>query len=500
MRNIREVLNRVLFDKFFPWLWSYEYPIISALVIAFGAAIHLTQSSTTLTTVILGGALLVLLVRGAVYERHFYLDDVTLTTNRNFFLRYLRYKSKVNSKLALFLIDIENFNQVNDTFGFAQGDNVLREITRRLKAVFRSYDALSRFADSEFSVFLEIPAVYYENEQEFIDGLCDRIRKAMAKPFMIENETLVLSVNLGIALYPKSSDKIAELVHKARVALQNSKISRKQCCVYQPGVEYNALELLVITGSPKFAIANNQLQLHFQPIKDLRTNKVVSMEALARWSHPSLGNIPPNKFIPACERNGSIREITEWALETAIKQVHKWEVSDIDVCVNVNISTIDLDYRDFSLVVTELLEKYRVRPSKLILELTETALLTDVGHAILVLSKLHSSGVRIAIDDFGTGNSGLSYLRQLPIYSIKIDRSFIVNLTATSTELPIVKSSIAMAHELGYKVVAEGVEDRERATLLKELRCDFIQGYYMSKPVSSNRVTSKFLSRIGDLT
>lgn len=499
MRNIKRTLNRIIFDTIIPWLWNYEYPLtVCITLIASTVLLALTDHSLYATLVIIL-IFSLLTIRGVMYERRSFLDDVTFTTNRNFFLRYLKYKSRVSSKLALFLIDIENFSHVNDTFGFDAGDNVLRDITCRLKSVFRSYDALSRFADSEFSVFIEIPKNV--DEEEFVTNLCERIRNTMLMPFSIRGELILLSVNLGIALYPMSSNSISKLIHKARIALQNSKLHRNSCSIYKPGVEYNALELLVITGSPKFAIANNQLQLHFQPIKDLTTGKIIAVEALSRWRHPSLGIISPDKFVPACERNGSIQEITDWAIEEAVKKLAEWKNTANDYLkISVNVSTIDLDRADFHNKVLELLNYYNVDPSKLVLELTETALFTDINHARIVLSKLYTSGVRVAIDDFGTGNSGLSYLRQLPIHSIKIDRSFITNLSLSSTELPIVKSTIAMAHELNCKVVAEGVEDRNKANLLKQLGCDFIQGYYLSKPVSARRLTPSFLTRIGELT
>lgn len=386
--------------------------------------------------------------------------------------------------LALLLMDLDRFKEVNDTFGHHQGDLLLQEIGRRLRAGLREADTVARLGGDEFAVLLPLTDAHGASET------ARTLLEMLGAPIDLEDRAFEVSASIGIAVFPDHGDDSATLLRRADVAMYAAKRAGTGAAVYSPDQDQNSPDRVALVGALRRAIEQDELALHFQPKLDLRSGRVVGAEALVRWQHAQRGLVAPDEFIGTAEETGLIRPLSLWVLDAALRQCRAWHQAGHSLSVSVNLSVRNLHDEDLADVVSERLAAWGVRPEALVIEITETTLMADPDRALRIIRRLHNLGVRIAIDDFGTGFSSLSYLNRLPVSELKIDQSFVRHMVSARNEATIVRSTIGLAHELGLLVVAEGIEDRATLELLADLGCDVGQGYFVSRPQPASDFTA----------
>jgi diguanylate cyclase (GGDEF)-like protein/PAS domain S-box-containing protein len=385
--------------------------------------------------------------------------------------------------LALLLLDLDHFKEVNDTLGHQIGDELLQQIGPRLQAYLRETDTLARLGGDEFAIL--VPEI-----ADLRAGcvIAERIVEALSQPFAIGGLRVEIGVSIGIAGFPEHAVEPSELLQRADVAMYTSKRNRLGFAIYDPQEDIHSVRRLTLQGELRHAIYAHQLALYYQPKIDASSAKLVGFEALARWPHPEHGMIRPEEFIPAAEHSGLIMPLTVWALEAALREQQSWRKCGLRLSVAVNISVKSLQDVTFPAQVRELLQRFQGTPEELHLEITESALMADPGTALTVLTDLARVGCRLSLDDFGTGYSSLAYLQKLPIHEFKIDRSFVLAMEGDESAAVIVRSIINLGHSLGLSVVAEGVEDQTAFDTLRRLGCDLVQGYFLGRPMEANAV------------
>ncbi len=418
-------------------------------------------------------------------------DPLTGLPNRTLFrdraVQAIVVGRRSGDKTALLLIDLDRFKEINDTLGHQSGDLLLREVGPRLRGVLRESDTVARFGGDEFGILLpRVPDI------EAALTVARTVHKALEQPFALRNLNLTLDVeaSIGIALSDSHGDHYEELMKHADIAMYSAKGRRTGYEVYEPGEEAADAGRLTLAGELRDAVAKGELVLHYQPKCDMRTGAVSGAEALMRWHHPGHGLLMPDRFIPLAERSGLIRSLSLFAVETALRECRRWLDTDIDLVVSVNLSTRDLIDVQLPDDIARLLSQWRVPAANLELEITESVIMADPTRARGVVERLREMGVRIAIDDFGSGYSSLGYLKRLPVNDLKIDKSFVLNMIDDSGDAVIVQSTIDLAHNLGLKVVAEGVETEEAWVRLRSMGCDTAQGYLMSRPLTAGEFVS----------
>jgi diguanylate cyclase (GGDEF)-like protein/PAS domain S-box-containing protein len=385
-----------------------------------------------------------------------------------------------HSALALLLMDLDRFKEVNDTFGHHFGDALLKQVAFRLRNQLREEDTVARLGGDEFAVVL--PDVGDANGAA---TLARNILNTLQQPFIVEGQVLEVGASIGIALYPHHGLDARTLLRRADVAMYTAKQSQLGYSFHREDHEPRSADQLALVVEMRHALERNEFELFYQPKLHLRSGLVTRAEVLLRWNHPQRGLLAPGVFIPIAERTGLIRPITDWLLNRALQQVRAWQDAGKPVHVAVNISAKSLLEQTLPSKIHALLEKWRLDPRFLKIEITESSIMADPAHALAILSLLQSLGVRLSIDDFGTGYSSLTHLRQLPIDEIKIDKSFVAGMTTSDADASIVRTVIDLAHNLGKQVCAEGVEDEETWRALREMGCDLAQGYWISRPVSA---------------
>jgi len=379
---------------------------------------------------------------------------------------------------ALALLDLDRFKEVNDTLGHHYGDQLLVQVGQRLQAALRAVDTVARLGGDEFAVLL--PRI------ETAEGAVTVARKLQAtlqEPFLLEGLSLDVEASIGVALYPEHGSDPDELLQHADIAMYVAKETHAGFVVFDPTQDQHSPRRLALLGELRRAIESEQLVLHYQPKVDTHTGQVVGVEALVRWQHPEHGLIPPGEFIPLAERTGLIGPLTHYVLDAALRQCRQWQQTGHELSVAVNISArrlLDLDFPD---EVAGLLASLEVPARLLVVEITESAIMADPTHALQILGRLNQMGVQVAIDDFGTGYSSMAYLKTLPVHELKVDRSFVAQMTSDSRDAVIVHSTIDLGRNLGLRVVAEGVEDSLTLQHLDLLGCHAVQGYHISRPV-----------------
>ena len=395
--------------------------------------------------------------------------------------------------VAVLIIDIEMFSQINASLGRQSGDEILKQVAERLNSIVRGSDGVarltvSRFAGDEFALlFTDIP------KKEQVTWAVARISDAINQPIDIEANTVYLTCHIGISLYPTDADGVEGLLNNAMTAKQYSKKHRSSCGYqfFDQHVQDLSVRHLQLEGDLHRAIEEEQWKLFYQPKLDLKTQKIIGTEALIRWKHPERGMISPYEFIEFAEQRGLIVKIGEWVIREACRQLRIWMDRGIEDCsVAINLSSVQLVQGDIVQQIIGCLDEFKIPPRLLEIEITETILMENVRRAIESLERLHARGISIAIDDFGTGYSSLSYLKTLPISSIKIDRGFVRDLCTDENDQKIVKTLIKMAHSMDMKVVAEGVEQEDQMKLLKRLLVDQVQGHLISEPAPPIEVES----------
>ena len=392
---------------------------------------------------------------------------------------------------ALLLLDLDRFKEVNDTLGHHVGDKLLCALATRLRAAVRPEDTVARLGGDEFAILL--PGV---PEAGSATVLARRVQAALVEPFMHGDLRLDLVVSIGVALYPAHADDVETLLRHADVAMYQAKTGRTGLCVYSPERDHNSAERLALLGDLRRAVENRDLSVVYQPKVDAVTGRCTGMEALLRWHHPSRGPMSPDDFIALAEQSSVMEKVTDLVLVAGIEQAAAWRDHALEANVAVNVSVRDLIDPMFVSRVRTLLAEHRLPGSALTLEVTERVLAHDYAQVALVLDQLTAIGIEISLDDFGTGYSSLARLETLPVSEIKIDRTFISRLR-DGDDAPIVRSCIEMAHALGLRVVAEGVEDENSARRLTEYGCDCLQGYGIAPPMSGDDAT-EWLVRYAD--
>jgi diguanylate cyclase (GGDEF)-like protein len=380
--------------------------------------------------------------------------------------------------LALLLLDLDHFKEVNDTFGHERGDALLQEVAARLRGVVRVSDTVARLGGDEFAVLL--PGMDAAGAGRVAEAIC----ATLDAPLRVEEQMLRVGASVGIALGPVHGVDGPTLLRRADVAMYAAKRARTGHAVYDPAQDGHSPERLALIGELRTAIERGALALHYQPQVDLTSGRVCGVEALVRWPHPERGLIPPDRFISLAEQTGLIEPLTQWVLAEAVRQCREWQRTGVLLTVSVNLSMWNLHDPVLPERVAGLLREHGVSPAWLRLELTESALMADPGRALDVLTRLAGLGVRLAVDDFGVGYSSLAYLKTLPVDELKIDKGFVRAMATDTADAAIVASTVELGHALGLRVVAEGIEDRVTWDALAEMGCDVAQGYYLSRPLA----------------
>ena len=391
---------------------------------------------------------------------------------------------------AVMLMDLDRFKEVNDTLGHHVGDSLLIEIARRLQDVLASHGMVARLGGDEFAILL--PTVGDTADAETIARL---ILTTLARPLRVGDLELEVGASIGIAMYPSHADDSSSLLQKADVAMYVAKSSHSGHSVYAADRDQSNARRLVLAAELRAAIEAGDLTVSYQPKADLRTGRICGVEALVRWSHPRFGNVPPDEFIPVAEHTGLMGPLTDFVLNSALRQCRSWADAGFDISVAVNLSARSLADTDLANDVADALRASGVKPDRLVLEITESTIMADPVRTTETLHRLAGMGVSLSIDDFGTGYSSLSYLKRLPVHEVKIDKSFVCNMTIEEDDATIVRSVVDLAGNLRLRVVAEGVEDAATLDALSLLGCDSVQGYFLSKPVPASTLTGQLIER-----
>ena len=384
-----------------------------------------------------------------------------------------------SAPLALMLLDLDHFKEANDTFGHGYGDLLLRAVARRLGAAVRSSDTIGRLGGDEFAVLL--PNTNATGAQT----AAAKLLTALEEPFDIDGQVLEVTASIGIALYPRHGEDGSTLLRRADIAMYSAKRSGTGTAIYnyEDEVDENAPHRLRITAELRQAVEKNELLLFYQPIVDVASGRALNTEALLRWRHPARGLMMPDHFMPAVERSGLIRSVFAFALSSALTQCAAWRRDGLDLRVAVNLSVRNLLDPGLVDVVTEAIQRSGITASRLSLEITESMLMVDPERALKSLTRLRNMGISLSIDDFGTGYSSLAYLQRLPVYAVKVDQSFIRDMGVDVSSRAIVGATIDLAHRLGLKVIAEGVETQAAYDELRAMGCDAAQGYLVARPL-----------------
>ena len=411
-------------------------------------------------------------------------DELTGLANRE------RFRARLDSRIAeaktndeafgVMLLDLDRFKEVNDTLGHHFGDELLRDLGPRLAEVIGPDGLVSRLGGDEFAV---LPAEATGDTEE-LEAIAKRLIKCVQQPVAVDDMTLEVGVSIGVARFPRDGEDPHSLLRSADVAMYAAKEAHSGCKVYAAALDRHSVRRLSVLSEFRRALDSNEIVAFYQPIMYMDGERVHGAEALVRWEHPELGLLPPSDFMPIVEQTGLIGPLTRHVLEQAVAQCAAWRRAGKELTVSVNLSVRNLLDPDLPALIGDLLALYGLVPEALQLEITESMLMSDPERSLVTLTRLSQLGVGLSVDDYGTGYSSLANLRRLPIDELKIDRSFVSPMLSDESDLIIVRSTINLGHDLGLKVVAEGVEDEATLYRLDGLGCDFAQGYHFSKPLA----------------
>ena len=394
----------------------------------------------------------------------------------------LRSAQRSEQSVALMFLDLDHFKTINDSLGHRTGDAVLVELAQRLRASVREQDTVSRLGGDEFILLLP------DTDAAGASNVADKLLQAALVPIQVEQHELTVTPSIGIALYPKDGFDLDQLSRCADAAMYRAKADgRNSYCFFTPEIQAYSDRSLQLGNALRRALERNQLTLHYQPQIDIQSGQTVGAEALLRWYHPELGHVSPAEFIPIAESSGLILPIGEWVIRTALKQLSTWiENGMTPITMAVNLSSVQFRHADLPALVSRALLDAGLPAHNLELELTEGVAMTNPLSAIAVMDNLHNRGVRMSIDDFGTGYSSLSYLKRFQVYKLKIDQSFVRDITDDPDDKAIVGAIISMASSLGMQTIAEGVETEGQLEFLRARGCTEVQGYYFSRPLPAD--------------
>lgn len=434
-------------------------------------------------------AIAAVVIRNATRQAHLLqhqalFDSLTNLPNRTLLADRLQQTTLVARReqfsFALIALDLDGFKEINDTLGHHVGDQLLQEVGTRLRVNLRESDTVARMGGDEFTILLPTAGT--------IDGAVVTVKKlieVMKKPVTLDGRAVTIGASFGVAAFPDHGDSPDLLLRRADAAMYAAKRSHGGFQIYSDNLKTD--KLVTLQADLRRALVNDELLLHYQPKIDLRTETVTGVEALVRWQHPQQGLMYPDLFIPLSERTGLIKPLTLVVLRKALRQGKEWRDAGMSIPIAVNVSVSNVQDAEFPDEVARLLREFETPSGMLELEMTESAVMTEPARAVQCIKKLRELGVLIAIDDFGTGYSSMTYLRDLLVAKIKIDKSFVKEMSASHEDAVIVRSTVELGHNLGLKVIAEGVESPEVWEQLKTFGCDGAQGYYMSRPVSAEK-------------
>jgi diguanylate cyclase len=419
-------------------------------------------------------------------EHRAYYDALTGLPNRTLFRDRIEHallaSKRLGPEVTVMLLDIDRFKEINDALGHETGDLLLREFGERIRPTLRVHETLARLGGDEFGILLPTGSA---DEATLI---AERVHDALTAPFALRGLSLEVATSIGIATFPHHGDDADALLQHADVAMYLAKQAHVGTTVYDADQDENDAARLTLAGELRSAIDGDQLVLHFQPKADLESGRIVGAEALVRWQHPERGFVPPGEFVPIAERTGLIKPLSRYVLAAALRQCATWNATGLELHVAVNLTIPDLLDLELPDRIEAMLIQTGVRPSQLELEITESTILADPFRVRQVLNRLNEMGLRLAIDDFGTGYSSLAYLKRLPVQTIKIDRSFVMEMCADASDATIVRSTIDLGRNLGLDIVAEGVETQEVWDALRAQGCTLAQGYLIGKPMPAEEL------------
>lgn len=452
-------------------------------------------SEMLVTAVFFAGSLFVLLItrsslssidyirRISALELHYaYHDHLTGLPNRNFLYEKIEILIKdghqQRSGFVVLMMDLNQFKEVNDSMGHQAGDRLIQQVATRIKKVLRVSDTFVRLGGDEFAILLP------GTDEKAGSLVANNIVRFMREPFFLDRRQIPVGISIGMACYPEDGPSADVLIQHADVAMYQAKEAGTGYALYDANQDQYTSQRLNMLCNLRDAMQERQITLHYQPVIDVSRRRVWGVEALARWNHPELGMVMPNEFIPLAVQSNLMRTLSQYILQLAVEQMAQWQKDGIELRMSVNLSVHDIQDVLLPEKLRTLIDRYRINPANLILEITENSVMTDSRSVRTVIEQLHEMGISLAIDDFGTGYSSLAYLKQIPADEIKIDKSFVRDMSRDDNDAVIVRTTIDLAHNMGRRVIAEGVEDREAYDLLEILRCDLVQGYYVCKPLS----------------
>ena len=412
-----------------------------------------------------------------------YRDALTDLPNRAMFSDRLEQAIALarrrNSPVTVLVMDLDRFKVVNDSLGHQGGDQLLIEVARRLQtAIHRSSDTLARMGGDEFAILLPT------EDTTDVMAIVRRVQQSLEAPIAIDGHDVDARASIGIATFPDHGDDLVTLLRHADSAMYLAKRHHTGFAIYDPRYDEDSRQRLSLMSELRQAVAHDELVLYYQPKIDLTARGGLHVEALVRWTHATRGFVPPDQFIPFAEQTGYISIITGWVLRNGIAQLRRWRDDGIEMHMSINISSRDVTDPQFPTMLAALLVEHRCEAQWLVLEITETSILGDPDQAVANIDRLHAQGFHISIDDFGTGYSSLAYLRRLHVDELKIDKSFVMGMAADPEDAVIIRSTIDLGHNMGLRVVAEGVETEVVLQQLQAMGCDLAQGYLMSRPLS----------------
>jgi len=480
LQKIREAVIPVLSAQLFSALLTMAAAYVAVVAGTVGIALAVL---VLLIFQYLIGELLKSKQRGDELHRVATTDELTGLANRERFRARLDERIAAakagNEKFGVMLCDLDRFKEINDTLGHHFGDELLRDLGPRLAEAIGPDGLVARLGGDEFAV---LPGENTADADE-LEAIAQRLTACVQQPVGVDEMLLEVGVSIGIARFPRDGGDPHSLLRSADVAMYAAKEAHAGCKVYAAALDHHSVRRLNVLSDFRRALDADEIVVFYQPIMQMDGNRVHGAEALVRWQHPELGLLPPSDFMPIVEQTGLIGPMTRHVLDRAVAQCAAWRHAGQDLTVSVNLSVRNLLDPDLAGLISDLLRTYRLTPSALELEITESMLMSDPDRSLVTLTRLSQLGVGLSVDDYGTGYSSLANLRRLPIDELKIDRSFVSPMLSDESDLIIVRSTINLGHDLGLTVVAEGVEDEATLHRLEGLGCDLAQGYHFSKPL-----------------
>lgn len=423
-------------------------------------------------------------------------DPLTGLANRTLVIERLQqaieYAARNNKRLAVFILDLNNFKDINDTLGHPEGDIILKQVAERIPPVLRNSDTIGRLGGDEFAVVLP------DIDQSHAIEVAKKITRELIPGFELKSHIIDINASIGVAIYPEHGEDHTSLIRHADVAMYEGKRNGSNICLYNPKFDVHTPGRLALMADLRQAIEEDRLQLHYQPQYDLNNDQVYGVEALLRWEHDIRGFIPPDQFIYIAENSSLIQPLTFWVLNRAFKQWSEWKKDGIELDLSINISARNINNPKLADKLSDLIELYNIDKNRIKLEITESAIMSTPTTVLKLMNHEKLKGIRFSIDDFGTGYSSLSYLKRLPVHEVKIDKSFVHQMDSNDDDASIVNSVIDLAHNLGHKVVAEGVETENVMKMLKLRGCDSVQGYLLSRPVTADKISQLYKASAKD--